>query len=100
LLLATDVADYLVAKGVPFRAAHEVVGAIVRRLVEERRGFEDLSLEEWRSHSDSFDSDVHEAISARRSVERKRTPQSTSPRAVEAALDETRTWLREALSGV
>jgi len=96
LLLATDVADYLVAKGVPFRAAHEVVGAIVRQLVEERRGFEDLTLEEWRTHSASFDSDVHEAISPRRSIERKRTPQSTNPRAVEAALDETRSWLHEA----
>ena len=99
LLLATDVADYLVGKGVPFRAAHEVVGTIVRRLIEERRGFEDLTLEEWRSHSAGFDSDVHEAISARRSVERKRTPQSTNPHAVEAALAETRAWLTSALAG-
>ncbi|HEY3884811.1 MAG TPA: argininosuccinate lyase, partial [Vicinamibacterales bacterium] len=44
LLLATDVADYLVARGLPFRDAHEVVGAIVRRLVDERRAFDDLTL--------------------------------------------------------
>jgi argininosuccinate lyase len=98
LLLATDVADYLVARGVPFRGAHEIVGAIVRRLVEEGRSFEDLSLEEWRSHSEIFGADVRDAISARRSVERKQTPQSTNPRAVEGALREARLWVRAALA--
>ncbi len=49
LLLATDVADYLVGRGVPFRRAHEIVGALVRRLVAERRDFESLSLAEWRA---------------------------------------------------
>lgn len=98
LLLATDVADYLVAKGVPFRGAHEIVGSIVRRLVEEKRGFEELSLEEWRSHSDAFGADVADAISAAKSVERKRTPQSTNPSAVRVALAETRDWVKEALA--
>ena len=49
LLLATDVADYLVARGVPFRDAHEIVGAIVRKLLAEQRDFDGLSLEEWRT---------------------------------------------------
>jgi argininosuccinate lyase len=98
LLLATDVADYLVAKGVPFRGAHEIVGAIVRRLVEEKRGFESLTVEEWRSHSDAFGADVVDAISAARSVERKRTPQSTNPGEVARALTETRAWLEGALA--
>ena len=49
LLLATDVADYLVARGVPFRQAHEIVGGMVRQLLEEGRDFEALSLEEWRA---------------------------------------------------
>ena len=43
LLLATDVADYLVSKGLPFRDAHEVVGALVRRLLKEGRSFDELS---------------------------------------------------------
>ena len=55
LLLATDVADYLVARGVPFRRAHEIVGALVRRLVAEKREFGSLSLEEWRAASDLFE---------------------------------------------
>jgi argininosuccinate lyase len=99
LLLATDVADYLVAKGLPFRDAHEVVGALVRRLVDEKRSFDDLSLEEWRQHSPLFGEDVRHAVTALASVEKKRTPQSTHPKAVAAALAETRAWLKGTEAG-
>ena len=95
LLLATDVADYLVAKGLPFRDAHEVVGALVRRLLETGRSFDQLSLAEWREHSPMFDEDVRAAITPLKSVEKKRTPQSTAPDAVAAALAGTRQWLSE-----
>jgi argininosuccinate lyase len=93
LLLATDVADYLVAKGVPFRDAHEIVGALVRRLVRENRSFDALTLDEWRTHSTLFDADVSEFISPAASVTRKRTPQSTHPEAVDRAIAEVREWL-------
>jgi argininosuccinate lyase len=93
LLLATDVADYLVAKGVAFREAHEIVGALVRRLVEERRSFEQLSLEEWRRHSPLFEADVRAAITPAASIAKKRTPQSTHPEAVRASLAELQRWL-------
>jgi argininosuccinate lyase len=93
LLLATDVADYLVAKGVAFRDAHEVVGALVRRLLTENRSFASLTLEEWRSHSPLFEADVAAAITPAASLQRKRTPQSTHPDAVVRALDELRNWL-------
>jgi argininosuccinate lyase len=93
LLLATDVADYLVNKGVPFRDAHETVGAVVRRLVRERRSFESMSVAEWRQHSPLFDADVTSAVSASASLARKRTPQSTHPKAVSAALAELQDWL-------
>jgi argininosuccinate lyase len=93
LLLATDVADYLVAKGVPFRNAHEIVGALVRRLVQEGRSFDQLTLDEWRSHSPLFDADVSTAITPAASVARKRTPQSTHPDAVSKALKELQDWL-------
>jgi argininosuccinate lyase len=98
LLLATDVADYLVAKGLPFRDAHEVVGALVRQLVEQRRGFTDLALEEWQRHSPLFQSDVRQAISPAASIAKKRTPQSTNPDAVAAALDELQQWLSASLA--
>jgi argininosuccinate lyase len=93
LLLATDVADYLVAKGVAFRDAHEIVGAIVGTLVRTGRSFEDLSIDEWRRHSGMFDADVRQAISAADSVARKRTPQSTHPEAVAAALKDLDGWI-------
>ena len=93
LLLATDVADYLVAKGLPFRDAHEVVGALVRRLIDERRAFDDLTIAEWRQHSPLFGEDVREAVTALASIRKKRTPQSTSPEAVAAAIAEIKSWL-------
>ncbi len=93
LLLATDVADYLVARGMPFREAHEVVGSLVRRLVDERRSFEDMTVEEWRAHSPLFDADIVAAITPAASVARKRTPQSTSPEAVKDALRAAKRWI-------
>ena len=93
LLLATDVADYLVARGLPFRDAHEVVGAIVRRLVDEGRRFDQLTPAEWRAYSPLFGDEVRDVITPQASVSKKRTPQSTSPVSVAAALAETRAWL-------
>ncbi len=93
LLLATDVADYLVNRGVPFREAHAVVGGVVRALARDGRDFPSLTLAEWQAHSAAFDADILTAVSARASVEAKRTPQSTQPSAVAAAVQETRTWL-------
>ena len=96
LLLATDVADYLVGRGVPFRRAHEIVGALVRKLVAERRDFASLSLAEWRAASDRFDADVVARVTPAASVASKRTPQSTAPAAVRARLADVRDWLHRA----
>jgi argininosuccinate lyase len=93
LLLATDVADYLVGRGVPFRTAHEIVGALVRKLVAERRDFESLSMDEWRAASDRFEPDVVARVTPGVSVASKRTPQSTAPAAVHARLGDVRQWL-------
>ena len=94
LLLATDVADYLVAKGVPFRDAHEIVGALVRKLVKARGTFDDLSVEDWQAHSPLFGADVQQAVTAAASVGKKRTPQSTHPDAVRTALSELQEWVK------
>ena len=93
LLLATDVADYLVARGVPFRRAHEVVGAMARRLVTEGRDFTGLTMAEWRAASEMFGDDAPRAATALASVRARRTPQSTNPDSVRAALEECRQWL-------
>ena len=93
LLLATDVADYLVSRGMPFRQAHEVVGAMVRQLLAQKRDFESLSLDEWRQSSELFRDDVKRHVTAAASVRVRKTPQSTHPEAVGAALKELRGWL-------
>jgi argininosuccinate lyase len=99
LLLATDVADYLVSRGMPFRRAHEVVGAMVRRLLSEGRDFSTLTRAEWREASDMFGDDAPRAATALASVQAKRTPQSTHPESVRAALQECRSWAERAISG-
>jgi len=95
LLLATDVADYLVSRGMPFRRAHEVVGAMVRRLLAEGRDFSSLTLSQWREASEMFGEDAPRAATALASVQARRTPQSTNPEAVRAALDECRVWVKK-----
>jgi argininosuccinate lyase len=99
LLLATDVADYLVARGTPFRRAHEVVGALVRRLLAEGRDFSALTMAEWRDASELFGDDVRQAATAVASIEARRTPQSTNPHAVRAALEDCRAWLEAQKAG-
>ncbi|MBM3771256.1 MAG: argininosuccinate lyase [Acidimicrobiia bacterium] len=100
LLLATDVADYLVGRGVPFRRAHEIVGALVRRLVAEGRDFDSLSMAEWRAASELFGEDVVTRVTARASVAAKCTPQSTAPHAVERTLADFKTWVDRAGLGL
>ena len=76
-----------------FRRAHEVVGAMVRRLLAEGRDFSNLTMEEWRGASEMFGDDAPQAATALASVRARRTPQSTNPDAVQAALAECRAWL-------
>jgi len=95
LLLATDVADYLVGRGVPFRRAHEIVGGLVRTLAASGRDFESLSPAEWRAASELFGDDIVARITPRASVEAKRTPQSTAPAAVRRSLDGVRAWVAQ-----
>ena len=94
LLLATDVADYLVRRGMPFRRAHEVVGRIVRDLSEDDRDFASLTPEEWRGYHPSFDANIVNRITARGSIEAHKTPQSTNPVAVNAVLSDVLAWIR------
>jgi argininosuccinate lyase len=95
-LLATDVADYLVSKGVAFRTAHEVVGGMVRDLLRQGRQFEDLGPAEWKAFHPQFGEDVMKVVTAQASVAAKKTPQSTQPEAVRAQLADIQQWLATA----
>ena len=92
-LLSTDVADYLVSKGVAFRTAHEVVGGMVRKMLAEGREFEALTPAEWKAYHTAFGEDVMKVVTAQASVRAKKTPQSTNPDAVKAQLAEIQQWL-------
>ena len=93
LLLATDVADFLTARGMAFRTAHELVGAMVRQLVADGRDFSSLTLSEWRGFNELFDDKIRQVVTPQASVRARRTPQSTHPDRVAAALKEARAWV-------
>jgi argininosuccinate lyase len=68
---ATDMADYLAAKGLPFRQAHEIVGRLVRHCLDQQQTLDDLSLEELQTFSPLFERDVYQAIALDASVDRR-----------------------------
>lgn len=92
-ITATDIADYLAAKGMPFREAHHVTGRIVSRLVQERKRLSDLSPAELRTFSELFGEDVFQAIGSTASVDRRRSFGGTARENVRKALDEARAAL-------
>lgn len=77
--LATELADYLATKDVPFREAHGIVGQIVRAALQSRRGLEELSLSELRKFSPRFEADVHRWLTVDAAVKRRRVPGGTAP---------------------
>jgi argininosuccinate lyase len=93
-LVATDIADYLVGRGIPFRRAHEIVGTLVRTLASQGRDFQSLTLDEWRAACADFGPEIVDRVSPRASVAAKRTAQSTAPDAVATALADVERWLR------
>ncbi|MCC8049356.1 MAG: argininosuccinate lyase [Clostridiales bacterium] len=70
---ATDVADYLVNHGVPFRDAHSISGRLVLRCIAENKALDDLTLDEFRLESDVFEEDIYDAISMKTCVEKRLT---------------------------
>ena len=84
---ATDCADYLVRKGVPFRDAHHVVGELVAHCLSEGKALLDLSLEELQRFHPAFGEDVFDALSMRACVERRAIPGAPAPEAVKRAIE-------------
>jgi argininosuccinate lyase len=85
-MLTTDLADYLVEKGVPFREGHSLVGRVVRRSLELGLSLRDLPLEEYRAVSEHFAADLYAVFDFRRSVERRAVRGSTATAAVKEQL--------------
>ena len=93
--LATDLADYLARKGMPFRQAHAVVGGLVRKLQEEGRELESLTLEELRSFSELFDEDALALLSVEGAVASRNVYGGTAPEQVRARIAEAKEELEE-----
>lgn len=95
LLLATEVADYLVARGVPFREAHEIVGRAVRDAESSGHTLASLPLDRWKKHSAKFDADLVQWLTVESALARKKLPGGTAPEAVATALAEAQTRLTQ-----
>lgn len=85
---ATDAADYLVSKGIPFRDCHEIIGRIVLYCIGKGIAIEDMSMEEFKSFSDKFEEDIYEKIDIRNCIKAKRSKGSTSFESVDAQIAE------------
>ncbi|MBT8404892.1 MAG: argininosuccinate lyase, partial [Gemmatimonadetes bacterium] len=92
-LLATDLADYLVRRGVPFRISHEAIGRLVRLSEERGCSLADLSLDDYRSVDETFEADVHDVFDWERSVDSRSVPGGTGRTAVESQLEQARAAL-------
>ena len=85
-LEATDLADYLTAKGMPFRESHEVVGTMVLHCTKNNLRFADLSLQAFKTFSLLFEADIHAVLSPLNIVKERNTVGGTAPKRVRAAL--------------
>ncbi|MCR5803450.1 MAG: argininosuccinate lyase [Clostridia bacterium] len=79
---ATDLADYLVRKGIPFRSTHEISGKLVHYCIENNKSLLDLKLDEFKKFSDLIDEDVYDAISLKTCVEKRLVTGGPSPDAM------------------
>lgn len=84
---ATDVADYLANRGVPFRQAHHIVGRLVRWCIMEGRALTELSLEEYQSFYKDFEEDILTCVTVEASVQARSSEGGTAPTAVRGALN-------------
>jgi argininosuccinate lyase len=95
-LLATDIADYLVRRGVPFRTTHEVVGRLVRAAEVRSVSLRDLSLDDFRREHEAFSDDVFEVFDWLASVNAREAAGGTSRKAVDAQFAEARARMKAA----
>ncbi len=92
---ATDAADYLVGKGVPFRDAHSIIGKLVLYCIEKNTSIDALSLEELKNICDKFEEDIYEAVSLKTCVEKRLTIGGPGREAMEAVIALHKEYLKE-----
>ena len=89
---ATDLADYLVSKGMPFRDAHEVVGELVVHAAKQQQALEALTLDEFKQFSSLISEDVYPALQLEAGLQKRAALGGTAPQQVLAALQQAKQW--------
>lgn len=92
---ATDAADYLVKKGVPFRDAHSVIGRLVLYCIEKNAAIDELSIEELQAISPVFETDVYDAVSLKTCVEKRLTTGAPGPEMMKKVIQEYHKYLED-----
>jgi len=92
-LVATEAADYLVAKGIPFRQAHEIIGKMIHDAEGSDQEYARWPVERLKKYSSLFEADFAEALTLEASLARRRAPGGTAPDAVREALAEAKARL-------
>ena len=86
-ILATDAADYLVLKGIPFREAHRIVGEVVKYCEEKGKRFNEILLDELRTISNIFDTDIIQTLNSGNVLGKKKTAGSPNPKKVKMEIE-------------
>jgi len=90
-LVATEIADYLVNHGVPFRDAHEIVGKVLRAAEQEGKTIRQMPLERLKTFSPAFEADLGVMLTLDSALARRNVPGGTGPNSVRTALNEFKT---------
>jgi len=91
---ATDLADYLVNKGMAFRDAHETVGKVVLYCIENNKVLDEIDINKYKEFSDLIEDDVYEYLDIFQCVARRKVPGGPAPETVAKAIEESHNWLR------
>jgi len=94
-LNATDAADYLVKKGVPFRDAHEIAGKLVSKAIEKKTSLDELELTDYKAENKLFENDIYDAIAAENTVKARTVIGAPSPEAVSKVIAINEEWIKK-----
>ena len=92
---ATDAADYLAQKGIPFRECHEIIGKLVLHCIDHNKSIEDLTIGELKAFSDQFEEDIYDEISISSCINRKISEGGTGFKAVSDQLKLAEEWIKK-----
>jgi argininosuccinate lyase len=90
---ATDAADYLVVKGVPFRDAHGIIGRLVLHCIDVNKSIEELTLQDLKQFSPAFEEDIYEAVSLKTCVEKRLTLGAPGSEMMKKVIGQEKEWL-------